>query len=120
LVIQAAMVLVSPILDSYLAGFIVFLLLGFFFNLCHNFVGWSFYYMDVKKYTLLGMDLTSLNVDLVCAFLIGLPLAVSFITAFKNLDLKPRKYVIKPYLIVALPVIAVEFMVLIFTYNFYS
>jgi hypothetical protein len=51
------------------------------------------------------------------ALLLGIPLGISFLLAFRAFDLKPYKYTIKPYLFIALPLLLVQVVVIFLYYE---
>lgn len=100
---------------SYFAGFIAAFLLGFVYTLGQRVVSVSLFLLGGKNY----YRLDYINPSLLTVLLVLIPLAVSFIWVFKKLDLKPYKYVIRPYFYVALPVIALEVIFMFFSYDYF-
>lgn len=115
LTVQIGMIFLSLAFSSYFAGFIAFVLLGFFYSLGIKFVWYALYVLDGNSYGLFG----TVPVELIALLLPGIPLAISFFKVFLNYDLKPARFTLKPYYYIALPVILVEFIVIFVFYQGY-
>lgn len=111
--IQLAAACLSLAFNSYFAALIGIILLGFFYSLSSRFIIFLFY-----RWQGISIDpFTIISPYVLAALLLGIPLGISFLSAFRNFDLKPYKYVIKPYLFIALPLFLVQVVVIFLYYE---
>ena len=113
LFIQLGGVFLSLAFSSFFMAFITIFLLGFFYSLAIQFI--IRWFKVIHDFSFNPFELISPYV--LAALLLGIPLAVSFFLAFKNYDLKPFKYAVKPYLFIGLPLILVQALVIFFYYE---
>ncbi|MGD2087640.1 MAG: hypothetical protein PVH61_15800 [Candidatus Aminicenantes bacterium] len=111
--IQLAAACLSLAFNSYFAALIGIILLGFFYSLSRRFIIFLFY----RWQGISNDPITIISPYVLAALLLGIPLAISFLLAFRNFDLKPYKYVIRPYLFIALPLLLVQVVVIFFYYE---
>jgi hypothetical protein len=111
--IQLAAACLSLAFNSYFAALIGIILLGFLYSLSSRFITFLFY-----RWEGISIDpFAVISPYVLAALLLGIPLGISFLLAFKNFDLKPHKYVIKPYLFIALPLLLVQAAVIFLYYE---
>ena len=111
--IQLAAASLSLAFNSYFAAIIGIILLMFFYSLSQRFIWFLFYQwreLSVNPFAIISPTLLA-------ALLTGIPLALSFLMAFKNLDLRPYKYTVKPYLFIAVPLLLAQVAVIFFFYE---
>jgi hypothetical protein len=111
LFIQLIAVCLSLAFNSYLAALISIILLGFFYSLSSMFI--TALFLRWQSVSINPFEIISPYV--LAALLIVIPLGISFLLTFRNFDLKPYKYAVRPYLFIALPLILMQ-AVLIFLY----
>ncbi len=113
---QAGMVCLSLAFETYFSGFVAFLLLGFLYNLMERFSWVILYRLDGNNYGIMEY----LKPGAAALVLMGVPLLIAFIKVFKQYDLRPRKFNLKPYYYFAFPVLAVEFIVIFSLFRLYA
>jgi len=111
--IQLAAACLSLAFNSYFAAIIGIILLGFFYSLSSRFITLLFH-----RWQEISIDpFTIISPYVLAALLLGIPLAISFLLALRNFDLKPYKYTVKPYLFIALPLLLIQAAVIFLYYK---
>jgi len=111
--IQLAAVCLSLAFNSYFAALIGIILLGFLYSLSSRFIVFLFI-----RWQEISIDpFAIISPYVLAALLLGIPLAIAFLLALRNFDLKPYKYVIRPYLFIALPLLLVQVVVIFWYYD---
>jgi ABC-type multidrug transport system permease subunit len=110
--LQVGTMFLSLAFDSYFMGMIGVLLLGFFYSLSGRFMYYVMYELGGRTFELIHL----VSPYTVAALILGIPLAISFFLAFKNLDMKAYKYSLKPYIYIVLPVLLLH-LVVFFTFQ---
>jgi hypothetical protein len=99
--------------QSLFPAVVAVILLATLFSLANMFVGSV--YLQVKQ---LAFNPYSIVPPYAAAALLLLvPLGISFFLVLKNLDLKPYKYSIRPYLFIALPVVLLQAIIIAVYYD---
>jgi hypothetical protein len=108
ILLQLGTVFLSLAFPSLFIGFIAVLVLLWFYALSRTFIIYIFY--NVLR---LSFDrFPVLPPYIIAAFLLLIPLGISFFLVFKNFDLKPYKYAIRPYFFIGLPFILLQAIVI--------
>jgi len=111
--IQLAGACLSLAFNSYFAALMGIILLGFFYSLSSRFISFLFH-----RWQRVSIDpFAVISPYVLSALLLGIPLGISFLLAFRAFDLKPYKYTIKPYLFIALPLLLVQAVVIFLYYE---
>jgi len=106
-------VCISLAFESYFAGFITLVLLGFFYSLSSRFISMGLFLLGGRSFSLYRY----ISPNAAALLVLGIPLIISFWLVLKNLDLKPYKYTIKPYFTITLPVIVLHIVVFLIFYK---
>lgn len=108
ILLQLGTVFLSLAFPSLFVGFIAVLVLLWFYALSRTFIIYIFY--NVLR---LPFDrFPILPPYIIAAFLLLIPLGISFFLVFKNFDLKPYKFTIRPYFFIGLPLILLQAIVI--------
>jgi hypothetical protein len=110
--LQLAGIFISLAFDSYLLSFCAMIILGFFYSISMRFAHYGVFLLSGENYRIYRY----VDPGVVAALIIGIPLGISFAKAFNNMDLKPYKYSLKPYLQFTLPVLLLHIMVFFLFY----
>jgi hypothetical protein len=113
ILLQLAGVFISLAFDSYFLSFCAMILLGFFFTVSSRFSYYGLYMLSGEDWRIIRY----INPSVVALLLLGIPLSISFAKVLKNLDLKPYKYSIKPYLQFMMPVLLIHMLVFFMFYE---
>jgi hypothetical protein len=111
ILLQLGTVFLSLAFPSLFVGFIAVLVLLWFYALSRTFIIYIIY--NVLRLPFDRFPL--LPPYIIAAFLLLIPLGISFFLVFKNFDLKPYKYTIRPYFFIGLPLILLQ-VIIIFLY----
>jgi hypothetical protein len=113
LLFQLGAVFLSLAFNSMLAAFVAVLLLLWFHFLSYKFIlHYSYYVLR------LGYSFFSLHViPIIPSLFLLIPMGISFFLVFRNLDSKPYKYTVRPYVYVALPLILLQVVIVFFYYK---
>jgi hypothetical protein len=106
-------VCLSLAFESYLVGIIAVILFVFFYSLSQRFISVGLFLLTSKTY----LFTRSLSASTIALLILCIPLVISFLMVLKKMDLKPYKYIVKPYIKVMLPVILVHIIIFLLYYN---
>jgi hypothetical protein len=113
ILLQLGTVFLSLAVPSLFVGFIAVLVLLWFYALSRMFIIYLFY-------NVLHLSFARFPVPppyIISAFLLLIPLGISFFLVYKNFDLKPYKYTIRPYFFIGLPLILLQAIIIFLYYG---
>lgn len=97
---QLGMVFMSLAFSSLFAGIVAGVIMAYFYVLSTLFV--VYFFKDSLRLEPI------LPPHILAGLFLLVPLGISFFLAYKNLDLKPYKYMVRPYFYVAVPLLLLE------------
>jgi hypothetical protein len=113
LIFHLAAAFLSLAFQSLFPGVVAVILLAFLFTLYNRFL--NHLYHQIKQLAFNPFSIVSPYV--VAAFLLLVPLGISFFLVLKNLDLKPYTYSIRPYLFITLPAVLLQTIIITMYYD---
>jgi hypothetical protein len=122
IIIQLGATFLSMAFSSLLPGFIGFLVLSGLYGFITMFITNVYYHIKEISFSysleqVFFDPFTVFSPYHLAAFGVLIPLGISFFLALGKLDLRPHKYIIRPYLFVALPVLLIETGVIFLLYD---
>ncbi|MCP5102976.1 MAG: hypothetical protein GY950_06345 [bacterium] len=109
LCVQLGGVFMSLAFNRLFAGFVAGVVLGYFGVLYTMYIVYLFQFQ---------LHLSPiLAPHILAGLLLLIPLGISFFLAYKNFDLKPYKYTVRPYLFVALPLLLLQVIIVFINFE---
>ena len=107
--LQIGGVFLSLAFNSFFLGVISVALLGFIYSLLYMFLNNFYYYLrqfDLDLFSIIPPGIPTV-------LLLGIPLGISFFLVYRNFDIKPYKYTIKPYFFIAIPLLLLQVLIVV-------
>lgn len=109
LFLQLGMVFMSLAFGSLFVGMIAGIVMAYFYVLSRYFMEYLFqYYLHLDPI---------LPPNILAGLFLLIPPGISFFLAYKNLDFKPYKYTVRPYLYVALPLLLLQVIIIFLNFE---
>ena len=118
LVLFSASVFLSLPVDSVIIAFLGVAMLYYLFQLCASMI----YRLMISLWRLHILHYNpreEYSSQVIAALIVLAPLGIAFWKTYKNLDLKPMRLQLKPYLVIALPSIVTVLALAVFFFRYY-